>query len=855
MSIKSKTTMLAFFLFFLLPGPPRALADGQLDVTETTRGGKPVISVENPFYEVLIAPERGALIESFRLKPCGTECTFFRAGDFGGLLQEVNTAEMPYEMTEKKTGDDKAIFVFTSPAADYSVEKKMIFRPNAPHIEITFTFENRSELSLRGLQAPAISNVFRGSAERGGPAGHYYNTGGAYGTDTFTETKALRRHHPLLDLRREPVTWLAAIDPVRETGIAVVFLDTGVENIFAGRNSRGFASVEMQFRNLPARSRLTSKWLLMPLKNFSSVDSINADFIAETSHMRSAGKDKLSVRVMSLMQKTKDISIVTRAYNHKGEELGPLETIVFDNMSRGEPENATIYAEGREPGDIAWLRHEIYANGSRKKRYLVRVAESDTAPDIRAEQPPQPAVEELETEGEKETQNQEQNDVADTPHITARQLAGLRWAEMNKVELSMAENTLQTLVFRIDAGENIDDLQIGTIPAPSEEENGQIKALTATNVFLWEVTEPNSTKAGLVPLRRQDIDAGEPALFAVTIDSSRLEKGAYRAVLLVSTVPKTLEIPLKIRVFPVTAAPSEGFQLWHIGPDESKIAQTAFGKLRRYSVNAASYGFTGATELPAMKHLKGTAAEHDMDMAGFYSPGMAEIYAEKAAQMGFDTSPPPPQTPWIICMAADGTETKETARELGFAPAAFVRRLSPALLSELSRQNGFEHIIFGGDVPSVNNNIQGGDLFTSATNAHLWRYIDLRSRHWQELAVHAREEFYNALLSGAQGAAIRGKPPAIGSRDRMLLWHLIRDVREEAALLAMAIEAVDDPEVPESLRNKLKALTSGDENSPVKIGGKQGAFGDAAYIDIDRSRSHLIGEQMRRLALEILSRR
>ncbi len=848
----SGLNVMILFMFLALTGVVAAGTGGGLSVRRTQREDETLLIVSNAFYEVSVFPAKGAVITSLRSKPGGFESTYFREGDFSGLLQEVHTAELPYEIVEEDVGDREARFLFSASTGDYGVEKMMLFRAESPFVEVRMGFENRSAMPMRGDRAPALSNVFKWGD--GAPSsGYFYCIGGPHGTDLYTGGRVIGRFHPFSEKRSGHVPWAAVIDPVARAGAGLVFLDSGVENIVAGRNSDGSTGLEARFQTIPSGSRLISEMLLLPLEGFTSVDMMSAEIVGETLHLSFAGREQLRVRIMSLMPEEHDISVVTRAYDQRGEELGPLETVVFDGLERAQIGSDTIDIEGGRQEDIAWVRHEVYKNGRRLRQYSVKIGGSDSPPDIRLSTPEEPTVERLRVEDGPDRPDVVED--ADRSQITVRQLSGPGWEKMDGMDVSLPANSRHTLLLRVDADAEVRDLQIGIVGAGSDDADELTESLTATNVFLWEVKDPRSAYAGIRPFRKRDIDAGEPAVIAITLDSAGLGEGVYGARILLSSVVETVEIPLKVRIFPVELSPSNGFGLWYIGGDVDEISDAAFATLRNYGVNAAAFGITGRSGRFGIQPLKDRAMEHEIAMPGLYSPGMAAAVAERIGSRDDGDTTPASEAPvaWMLCMGADGTEALEHVADFGFAPAVFVSRLSPAVVRRLGEDAAdVPHLILGGDIPSGRAQWLGGSA-GSGDWPHIWRYIDLRSHHWTEVGVGAREEFFNALLSGAGGAAVRFVPPTDDSGDALVSWHLLRDIREEAALLALAREAVDDPDVPASLRDEFSALISGVAPAPIMTANERGAFGQSARLSFGAEGASFAGRRLRRLALEILS--
>ncbi len=828
------------------------MAEGDFYVQETRSDGETVLTVGNRFYEVSISPSQGGAITGFKLKPGGIESTSPGREDFGGLLQEVHTAAFPYEIVAREIDDSAADITLAASGANYGVEKRFSFRAQSPLIQVRLAFDNRTEIPRRGDHAPALANTFHWGGSGHNAGGYYYCIGRPHGGEKYTGRRALHLLHPLMDQESAELSWVAVIDPIFRAGIGIFFPDSGVQGVFAGRNIEGHAELETRMAAIPAQSRLVSDLMLVPLRGFSSVDLISPEMVAETLHHGFSGHRQVMLRIMSLMPGEMDISVVTRAYDAEGREIGLLETLVFDDVQCAELRTGTIDLWEDELNDIAWLRHVIYSGGVRLQQYSVRLAGSSPAPGTRPRAPEPPVVERL-TDGRGDESPPGTVQDADKA-LRVSQLSGPAWEAAADMEVSLPANSSHTLFLRVDASEDMQGLQVGLVGARPDDAGAGVRALTAASMFLWEVIEPDSAAAELRPFRKQDITPDRPVVFAVTLSSRRLSEGVYTAGIMVSTETETLALPLTARVYQVGLAPSEGFALWYIGGDAMEVSGPAFEMLSRHSADAAGFAVSGRSDPAFLRSLQARAAENNMGMLGYYSPGMAAAGAERirSAVVGPDESRSGAAAVWILCAGADGVEAAESVSALGYVPAAFVSRLSPARALELSGAGHFEHFLFGGDICAEAAQRAERDEFPAA-DVRLWRYVDLSPYHWRELPVRAREEFLGALAGGASGAAVRTMAPGGVAGGPLLFWHMLRDIREEAALVALASMLVHEPQVPESLRNRFNDLFSDSGDAPMRVVTERGAFRETLRVRVTADGAQPSGRRLRHLALEIIA--
>ncbi len=849
--------LLSFLLFIFLSFSISASENG-LKLTEKIVEDDTLYVINNEFYEVSIIPSYGAVINGLKLKPTGEEVTSFEKGDYSGLLQETGTAGMPYEVVKKEVDETRISIAFAAEAGRYSVEKKLTFKAGCPLIEVSMSFENTSGQYLRNDLAPSIFNVLHGKTsplKRG-----FFTLGGPYSSQTYGPDALLRRFHPLLEGNDLQLHWLAGIEPVIKAGIGIVHLDSAPDRFLAVKNSHGVIGTELRIQDLAPDEKMTTKMLLIPLQGLPAVDFISEDFLAETLYQKSASEKMLSLRVKSLMEGPINISIVNRAYNKNGEEIGPLETIVFDNLDQFSIVGDTINVGGHQLEDMAWVSHEIYSNGRRIQHFTVKIAESQAKPAVRAKTLPPPKLEKLDPGDENVVSEESPERAAKNPlPFDVQRLSGPDWQPFQKIDVSMGKGTSKTLLFKIRAQELIEDIQVGIINVTGKEpEENDVLNLSASNYFLWEIINPHSQTAELQTFRRQDIQEDEEVFFAVTLSSSELKAGEYGARLLVSSREETLEFPLHLRVFPVEIKPDAGFALQQLVGDVGLASETVFNFTDTVSAKALNFHMSAQTEKMEWEFAIDAARRAGIETFGLYSPGMAAVCAEMVAQSYNSENVIQDEggLNWLICSRADGVESADAVAKMGFSPFFFFYRLPPGLLENLDAPFNLHNAIVGGDIPAGKH-----DLFEYIADNEgdarpaLWRLSDLRSYNWSELVFHLRNEFYYALLGGFQGSALVVGQSLFQTQANLISWHIIRDIREEAALVALARNAIKNPEkeIPEDLRREFQTLFPESNSGTIFLAHGKGPFGEVKRLQLDERETHILGHKARHTALNILT--
>jgi len=762
---------------------PGAAAAGPLRIWDRRVDDETVIVVSNEFYEIMIRPALGATVSSLRFgRQDRTELTHLQPGLPGGLLQEVHTADFPFELVDKRVTSDEISLAFRCAAGPLVVHKRFRFSGDSPSLRVEWAFENRSRLPLTGQDAPAVCNLVLPADGR--PTGReYYCAGGACGTRAVTAATVLRELSPFRCAG--PLGWLAVTDPVTKRGLGFVFLDAAQCALSAERGPHGAILTRWRCPGVPAGSVLRSELRLVPLEGFAAVSGLTPEFAADTARSRAAdGTLGVTLRLMALESDLSDVSVVTRAYGAAGEELKLYETLHYERISAYEPVAGRLVLKEDEPVP-AWLQHELYSRGRRVGRLLAPLSAAAPPPTSLAASLPEPRVErapgvDLAAPGAEIVPDEEAQKrgfvVWQFEGEAARPLQGT-------VRVALSAQESETIFFAVRALTPIGRLRASI--ASSEAPGQGLRALHPAAAYLWSVEETADGGAYLVPFTERKLAPDETVWIALTVGASRLAPGLYSARLFLDGGAGAVEAPIQVRVSSRALASREGFALWFLdaGGGDAALGGAAPSKLAGYTVSALALRVDDQGPAPSPLSALEAAEGARLDMLGFHSAGRGtDGAARMMAAWGNRAAALPAAEPvWVLWKGTDDLGAVEHLRAQGFSVAVVLPRLTALEGRARGLRAAPDHwLVAGGCAPgAVASLVQAGVV---GPEQSVWLFLDLRGVDWRRAAVELRSAFWAGAWQGLAGAAVLCPRPE-GRVDRQsVLWHVLRDAREEAAL-------------------------------------------------------------------------
>jgi hypothetical protein len=194
-------------------------------------------------------------------------------------------------------------------------------------------------------------------------------------------------------------------------------------------------------------------------------------------------------------------------------------------------------------------------------------------------------------------------------------------------------------------------------------------------------------------------------------------------------------------------------------------------------------------------------------MAGFHSAGGGVETAERMAREGLPLSLllHPSNPSWLLVAGTDSPAELEQVDKLGFCTAVLVPNLACLKDDVRWRAGSAMHwIVADGCEPRVVPGlVKDGRIEAKQC---MWLYLDLRGMDWRRAAFEVRSAFWAAAWQGLAGAVVRCEPPVAEGETQSVLWHVLRDAREEAGLV---FEAAYDAQILADHRDNSLSLKVG----------------------------------------------
>ncbi len=195
-------------------------------------GGR--LSVQTARYRAVVDPDRGGRIVSLVFD--GAELTGVGPDGRGGLLEELHTAHLPYELADYEATEAGLRLTLRAESPEMAVTRELFFPRDGPFIAARFTFENRRAYALSGAAAPALRNVAL-------PAGGRATGQEIYCLNRGAGPEALPARLYASELHADPgaarLRWLAVADPIGRRALAFTLSEGGSRTLPPARTAEG----------------------------------------------------------------------------------------------------------------------------------------------------------------------------------------------------------------------------------------------------------------------------------------------------------------------------------------------------------------------------------------------------------------------------------------------------------------------------------------------------------------------------------------------------------------------------------------------------------------------------------------
>jgi len=761
-SVRVHPTRLTRWVLLLLLTLCAGSPVGNAAPTLERRGGR--LAVRTARYRAEIDPGSGGRIVSLTFD--GVELTRLGPGGRGGLLEEVHSADFPYELADRRQSDDGLHLRLRCETRDMRMTRELIFPPDGAFLSVQCTFENRRPYALSGAAAPAMRNLVL-------PAGEPVTGRELYCLGRGRGAEVLSAGFYASRLHRDPggprLRWMAAAEPVARRVLGFALSDAGCRALAPVRGAGGALTLGWRCPTIPAGHRLTHEFIVVPLTGFTSLTELNRHFAADSLVRTHAGSAEVQLTFMPLRNPLSEVSIITRTYDADGLEGDPSEPMLFEELPR-----LTAFTGHtgvpKTPDDTECVVHEVYSDGRRLGAFAVAIDGKGTCAVV--PQPGRPTVPVHPIQGAPP------GGVYTGPPTDAERARGFtvrdpavaeRPARPRAIELMMAVDERRTRFLAIGALRDVAELRF-TLAGPPEG-RGMVRGIPPGAVRLWRLTEDGTHPAWLEPFTPVALGAGETRWLACTVDTAGRQPGEYHGRLSLSADGKTHDIPLTLDVLSQPSPAQSSFGLWYLGcPGVPSPDGHALSKLRGYGVCGLS-----------------VAADARGAMAARAAGAGFELFAHSAARGALPPSGRSggrsltdwPRPLWLLAADIAPPGAADVARRRGYAPLPLLTALTPGRISPFD--GDVPHILVrdGCDVGQVPALIECGTL---NGREHVWAHLDLCGADWRRAAVEVRSACWAAAWQGLAGVSVCVEPPLAEVDRQMVIWHILRDGRQEAAL-------------------------------------------------------------------------
>lgn len=727
--------------------------------------------VRNGFYEVSICPEAGGRIVSLLFG--GVEMTGLCADGHGGLMEEVHSADLPFQVLEQKRQSDGVSLVLAADAGDLRIIREYTFHADRPWFAVTHTFENRSRFFLTGDSAPRIRNLPL-------PAGGRATGRELYCFAAGRGTRILPLHAFLArpQVSAASLRWIAVTEPASRRALGFALLNGGCRLLPPLKPEGPGLVLGWSHPAVPPGSSTVTKTLVVPLEGFAAVGELNERFIADSLPDFDSEPSAIHLGLMPLREEMQEVSVITRTYDESGRELNPCDALLFDELAPMQLGTGRIAWRAGEQRP-AWLLHEVYGKGTRLGQFAVPVGHGRSDFTVRSQQLDPPEVRPIEG-------FEPPGPGGLIPPTTARKEQGLLlWrfdgaparSAIEQLDLTLTEGERRTVFLGVKALQPFEKLRFALAGAATE--SNEVKSVPPAAAYLWQVRDDGTGAAWLSPLIEMALKEGETGWLAFTADAGQLKAGRYGGRLVVSGDSSVSEMPVSLRVMRWPPTRGDPFGLWYLGDETTEpLSKPVLAKLADYGVSGLTVTTRPAPDGRTMRAAVNDAQRRNFRLLAFAGPG--GTLPPKSASPGLMLLSHP-QPFWLLQARGASPGAARAAAQARYAPALLCERLA-AVREGLLFEPGFFPfwLVKDGCEPGrVARMIETGSMDGREA---VWLHLDLNQADWRRAATEVRSALWAAAWQGLAGVAVSCPPPPRQADRQSVLWHILRDARREVAL-------------------------------------------------------------------------
>jgi len=748
-----------------------AIAPAQAADVRLKRAG-PELRITTDLYKVVVRTDQGGRI---------TSCTFDDAETTGigplgrgGLLEDFRhnpNAKCRWNQRELPGGGLELV-LRTRKKGALHVTRQYTFYPDRPAIAVRLTFENHSPFTMSGRTAPALRCLIS-------PAGRYTGRelfcldegGGPLARSAGLLGAARRMHRPD---GAPMLRWLAVAAPAARRTLGIALRHDGSTLHPQSRMPDGRILLSWQYPALKPGHRMVTGLTIALLPGFDRADEITERFAAQC-HLHDVGKRRrVDLRLRAFSDDLRNISLVTRAYGAAGKELAPWETLMFDRLPHDKNIAAVVTAPAKSPTAL-WTVSDLYSGGKRAGRCVAVAAGVNGRPPQSPSKLPAPPI----LRCDDYTPRTEDADVVLTPADRARGFVPVTICgnRMQKLNMHIAAGRKRTAFIGLRALRAQPRLRIALAGNAAAS-----RSIPPAAVYIWHVRQADSgAPAELVTITDLEVKDGQFMWLAVTVDATQLPVGLSTGRIIISAGDQVAEIPLHLEVVSIDAPPADTFPLWYLGDGTGRALPAA--ALARLADSGS-----GALTLPPTTPIDRRTFARTARRLGF---GLLAFSKPDAAMPPTQPSPglmllAHPQPVWLTSTGTAPPGSTAIAARLGYAPALLADRLEDVCGAKMATPPPANILLFNdGVAPGIAPKLCGDKILRGSES--LWLHMDLRRTDWRRAVVDVRSALWAAAWQGLAGVAVTCEPPRAEAGRHLVIWHILRDARQDAALWRHAV--------------------------------------------------------------------
>ena len=801
-------TFLVAVSIIMGPAQAQSSSEGEFGFWGATDEAGLKMVVQTAHYRVEIRPDSGASIGSFRAGSSKREFTAWHSDVMSGLLQEFHTADVQFAVTSKNASEDTITLSFRGRRRELRVQKTYEFYRDLPWFRVRLRFENHSSVPLSGRAAPELFNLMLPAD--GKPTGRELVCLDRV-TGPRVMSSELFRHRLGKSVlpRTDGIGWVAVSDPAARAGLGLIFANGAPAYTRAKQNARGNTGVSLSYKRIPPGKSLKSEVLVVPFHDMAAVSSMHPAFMANV-HLDSPAPDRVSLKLLALRWKLKDVSVVVRAYDAEGKELEAYDVVPLDVLHPGQIRKVTT-RRSSEATFPAWIVPEVRSEGKLVDAFSIPLHRNSGKCPVDLPPVPRPELESLE-------QDQQFRPGPTAPVSERARKRGFRvWRfegnrpdeSIRKLAVDLAADECETVFLGLRAFKPLKKVRATLVP-PGDDSQSNSAPLASSAAFLWRIEEEPDSFARMIPSFGTTLEEGELMWMALTVDADQLSAGKYGSRLVVEAAGNVLEVPLTVQVEKERLPRRSAFGLWYLAdrPLDEEALSSYFAGLSRYGTSALIWPASDELDRSMARDLARLSLRAGIHKLGFTnaSRGLSQERLMKFGEQGKSSPLAAARFAWLTSGAFARNERATSLAKMGFGPACALSRLRQVEKIDLSAYESV--LIENGPAPTRIPELIGENKLRD--DSGVWLYLDLRGANWQWAATRIRCAVWAAAWQGLSGLAVRCEAPCTRENSQSVLWHVIRDAVEEAALWREAWRAaqrLENAEFEDKEQQKQRALT------------------------------------------------